>query len=194
MSANGEFSSTLDFEFFGGGAVNVVGEISASFDPILDFTAKTLIFAESTNNYIDFAFSGGIQLPVIEATADLQIDFYSTSTVEFGIQSYLFANTRIEFTNSSEGFAYVAGDIDVTVPFTVFTEVTQFSLGQGNVSYSFELDSLSINASTHTYDRLGKNGVLIGPIESNSIELTNDTNDINLVSNGETRVEIIRPA
>lgn len=193
MSANGVFSSTLDYEFFGGGVVNVTGEVSASLEPILDFSAKALIFAESSNNHLDFTFSGGIQLPIIEATADLQIDFYATSSVEFGIQSYLFANTRIEYTVSSEAFSVVSGDIDVTVPFTVETQVTQFSLGQGNVSYTFDLQSLSINDSTHIYDRFGENGVSFGTIESNSIQLTHDTNDITLVNAGETRVEIIRP-
>jgi hypothetical protein len=191
MSANGEFSSTIDYDFIGGGFVTVSGVVSGTITPILNFEGRVPIFAESTNNSISFTFSGGIQLPTIQAQAELDFDFTVSSTLEFGIQSYAFANTRIEFTSNSEVISFIEGEVDYVYPFVLESNITQFSLGQAVVSYDFEVDSSVFNYSIHSYDKIGKN--LVKLLDYNNEILINDErNGVIIKRDGMNEVKILQ--
>lgn len=191
MSANVEFSTTLDYDFFGGGIVFVSGEASGVLDYNLDSDVKVLIFAESSNNFIDFTFLGGIELPIINATADLSFDFSVSSTVEFGVQRWAFANTRIEFTQTSEGFALVKASVDYLYDFIVNTSATQFSFGTANTELDFFFNSNVLNYSLHIYDRLGKNDVELLTSEFNEIEILNENNFVEIIDSGRNDARVL---
>lgn len=191
MSANGEFSSTIDYDFIGGGFVTVSGVVSGTITPILNFEGRVPIFAESTNNSISFTFSGGIQLPTIQAQAELDFDFTVSSTLEFGIQSYAFANTRIEFTSNSEVISFIEGEVDCIYPFTLESNITQFSLGQAVVSYDFEVDSSVFNYSIHSYDKIGKNLVKLLDY-NNEISINDERNGVIIKRDGMNEVKILQ--
>jgi len=191
MAANAEFSTTLDYEFFGGGTVFVVGEGSGVLDYIFDSNVKALIFAESSNNFIDFAFTGGIQLPTINAIANLSFGFSVSSTVEFGIQSFAFANTRIEFSSTSEGFAPIKVSVDYVLPFVAQSTITQFSLAFANTSFDFSVDSQVLNYSLQIVDLLGLNSIELITYEFNEIEVLNENNFVEIIDSGYNEAKVL---
>jgi hypothetical protein len=191
MAANAEFSTTLDYEFFGGGTVFVVGGGSVSIDYTLDSDVKALIFAESSNNFIDFTFSGGIQLPTINASANLSFGFSVSATVEFGIQSFAVANTRIEFSSTSEGFALIKGSVDYVLPFVAQSTITQFSLAFANISFDFSVDSEVLNYSLQIVDRLGQNDIEFISYEFNEAHVLNENNFVEIIESGYNEAKIL---
>lgn len=191
MAANAEFSTTLDYEFFGGGTVFVVGQGAVSIDYSLDSDVKALIFAESSNNFIDFTFSGGIQLPIINATADLSFEFSVSATIEFGIQSFAFANTRIEFSSTSEGFAPIKGSVDYVLPFVAQSTITQFSLAFANTSFDFTVDSEVLNYSLQIVDRLGQNDIEFISYEFNEAHILNENNFVEIIESGYNEAKVL---
>jgi hypothetical protein len=191
MAANAEFSTTLDYEFFGGGTVFVVGEGSGVLDYIFNSNVKTLIFAESSNNFIDFTFTGGIQLPTINAVANLSFGFSISSTVEFGIQSFAFANTRIEFSSTSEGFAPIKVSVDYVLPFVAQSTITQFSLAFANTSFNFSVNSQVLNYSLQIVDLLGLNSIELITYEFNEIEVLNENNFVEIIDSGYNEAKVL---
>jgi hypothetical protein len=193
MSANGTFSTTLDYEFFGGGFSTIEGGASGSINPTLISTSKVYIVGGSSNNFISFDFDSSAQMPGIFASLEQTIDFTFSSTVEFGVQRWATANTRIEFTfDTMVGYNLTHAYLDKTISFTAAITADQFSLGDTDVSYSFLLDGKAINISTHTYDKVGKNGVDFRD-NYNGVMILNNTNSINLVKDGVTSVDILSP-
>jgi hypothetical protein len=191
MAANAEFSTTLDYEFFGGGTIFVVGEAAGVIDYTLDSDVKALIFAESSNNFIDFTFSGGIQLPTINATANLSFGFSVSATVEFGVQSFAVANTRIEFSSTSEGFASIKGSVDYVLPFVAQSTITQFSLAFANTSFDFSVDSEVLNYSLQIVDRLGQNDIEFISYEFNEAHVLNENNFVEIIESGYNEAKIL---
>jgi hypothetical protein len=191
MSANAEFSTTLDYEFVGDGIVFVVGQSSNSLDYLFNSSVKNLIKAESSNNFLGFEFSANIQLPTIIASANLSFDFSFSSTAEFGVQRRLTANTRVEFTQSAEGNLPVRASLSYPFEFSVQSSATQFSLGTANLSLDFSVDSNALNYSLHVYDRIGKNEVELVTYEFNGIEILNENNFVEITDSGRNEAKIL---
>lgn len=193
MSANGTFSTTLDYEFVGGGYLNIVGGVNVNLDPVFNSTSKVYVVGESSNNFISFDFSSAAQMPPARGVLEQTIPFTFSATAEFGIQSWAEANTRIEFTFSPMvGYNLTHGRLDQTIPFNLTFTADQFSLGDGSVSYDFILNGEGINRSTHTYDMMGLNGVSFRD-NFNGVTLINYITETRIVneSNG---VRILPPA
>ena len=191
MAANAEFSTTLDYEFIGGGTVFVVGQGAVSIDYSLDSEVKALIFAESSNNFIDFTFSGGIQLPTINASADLSFGFSVSATVEFGVQRWATANTRVEFSASAEGVAPIRASVDYTLPFLAQSTITQFSLAFANTSFDFSVESEVLNYSLQIVDRLGQNSIEFISYEFNEAEVINENNYVEIIGSGYNEAKVL---
>ena len=193
MSANGTFSSTLDYDFFGGGYITIQGGVSGSIDPAISSTSKVYIVGESTNNSIDFTFSSAAQMPPAQGTLEQTIDFTFSSTVEFGIIRWATANNRIDFSlDTAEGYNLTHGNLNKTLPFFISITADQFSLADTTVSYDFVLSGKGINISTHTYDRIGTNGVTFRD-NYNGISIVDQFTDVNIRDNGSTSVRILSP-
>lgn len=191
MSANAEFSTTLDYILIGGGVVSLDGYVSTTFDYALDFSAKNLIFGESSNNVLDFEFSSSISLPIIDAQADLNIDFTFSSTIEFGIQTFGTGSARIDFEGSASAYLPVKASLEYSYPFSLNSTITQFSLGSSNVSIDFSVDSNVLNYSEHIYDRLGKNDIEFVSYTSNYVEVLNENNDVQIIENGKNSLVVL---
>lgn len=193
MSANGTFSSTLDYEFFGGGFTIIRGGASGSIDFAIDSTSKVYINGQLSNLPLSFDFNLQARMPGIFATLEQSIDFTLTSTIEFGVQSYAEANNRIDFTFDTM-FAYnlTHGYLDLTIPFNLTFTADQFSLANTSGLYDFSFGALGTNRSTHTYDRIGRNEVIFRD-NYNNVLLRDNFTDIELRKDGITGVKILPP-
>jgi len=194
MSANGVFSTTYDIQFFGGGVLQNSGEVSGLIEPSLDFHARTLVLAQSSNNFIDFTFAGGIETPELNATASLSFDFSVSAQADQGIQRFAFVEWKalqIPFTGNAEGYSVVSGTADSILDFNIDAKYTIFSIGEKSGSFDFSVAAKGINVSNRQYQREGGNYCEIDGVEFNDVLMTSQFNNVTILDNGERRAEII---
>lgn len=191
MSANGVFSSTLDYEFFGGGYSVVSGGISGSLEASLNSAASVSIYGES-NNSIDFSFSSLAGTPTLRAEFSGSIDFTVTSTVEFGVQRWATVAGRIDFSANSEASSLVQSYADYSFDISLSASATQFSLGEVSGFYTFDVSGIGLNISTHVYDLIGRNEInFVSGLEHNDVTILSKQTDVKLLNGDKTYVEII---
>jgi hypothetical protein len=195
MSANGAFTSTLDFDFIGGGYLTIQGGAAGTIDPVLSSTSKVFIVGQSSNNFISYDIVSGAQMPPASGRLEYTLDFTVSATVEFGVQRWATANTRIEFTlDTVPAYNLTHSYLNKTLTFTLESLADQFSLGELTVSaFDYSFSGKAVNVSTHVYDIKGLNNVQFRD-NYNTVSLLEHINDIQLVDNGSTDVRILSPA
>ena len=193
MSANGAFSSTLDYSIIGGGVVSVKGPLSVQINPSISLEGRVPIYGEIQPFTLDLTIVSGIETPTIYAEApNLSFGFTQYSTIEFGVQKWLEStNNSIEFTANSAGFLPVAGNADILFEFLSSTNIYVFSEGPVSVETSFSLASKARNVSTHYYTRVGENYVRFDS-ESNGVKILDNSNGIRIADNGIREADIIQ--
>jgi hypothetical protein len=195
MSANAAVTTTLDFQYFGGGVIQVSGELSGLIDNSFVFDGVVPIVGHIEPVSIEFGFSAGIETPTIYGALTPQlIPFSSNSFVEFGVQRYLSVanNTLFDYGATSEGYVTTHVNFNPTLEFNLETDIYVFSLGDTSGTYSFSLDGLGLNISTREYSRTGGNTITFDGIDNNSANIIHDTNGIKLISNGVSYAEILQ--
>lgn len=196
MSANGEFSTTLDFEFFAGGYVTLSGEASVSIEPSLVSYAKVPITGTLSEFNLDFIFAGTIVPPTIQALAqNLSFNFTSSSTVEFGVQRYAkaeFGSLVIPFTQSAQGYNLTHAYLNASLDFTLNTDIYVFSLGSSAGSYGFNLQSTALNISTRVYSRNGANYYAFNGINFNCATINKESNSVTIIDNGVRHATVLQ--
>lgn len=193
MSANGAFTSTLDFDFIAGAVVSVKGPLSVQIDVSADLTGRVPIYGEIQPYTLELAGQSSIETPTLYASAtDLSTSFNVSGTIEFGTQIYLDANNSIDFTlDTVPGTVTTHARADLLLEFPSITNIYVFSEGPVSVSTSFSLAGVGLNWDTHIYDRYGANGVRFTGPESNGTNIKIESNGVKLVSNGIGLAEII---
>jgi hypothetical protein len=193
MSANGAFTSTLDYNFIGGGVVTVRGPVSVSIDPILDASAVVPISA-SFSNSIDFTFAGGIETPTIKAYVDVSFDFTASATAGQGIQTFGSSEwiNRLNFTGSAEGYVVVQAYFTPTLEFNLDTNIYVFSEGPAAGLIDYSVAAKGTNVSTHIYDRVGASYCSIDSLDHNIVNINVQSNSIKISDNGSRAAEIIQ--
>lgn len=199
MAANGTFTSTLDYDFFGGGYVRSSGEASGNIGLSLDSSARVQIVGEIQPQFISFELTdAGIETPTIYGSAEnLSIDFTidESGFIEFGVQKYLVTNANtmiIPFGGSAEGYSIVSGTLNQVLTFTSDINIYVFSEGPSFGSIGFSVSSKGTNASTHIYDRIGANYCSFDGIEHNNVQIVAQSNDVKILDNGIRQAEIIQ--
>lgn len=199
MAANGTFTSTLDYNFFGGGYVSTSGIVSGSIEPILDAHARVPIAGEIQPITISFDLvDAGIETPTIYGSAEnLSFDFSMNQSgfIEFGVQRYLTTNSNtmiIPFGGSANGYSVVSGALDQVLTFTADTNIYVFSEGPSSGSIGFSILSKGTNASTHIYDKVGSNDISFNGIDHNDVKIVAQSNDVKIIDNGMRQAEIIQ--
>jgi hypothetical protein len=193
MSANGAFSTTLDYQFFGGGYSRVSGEVSGLIETSLIFDAQVPITGEISNFNLDFSFVAGVETPTIYGNADLSFGFVASGQAEQGIQTFGKSEwiNRLPFEASSEGYVVVSGNLNQTLEFNLDTNIFLFSDGDGAGSFGFSLASKGTNVSTGIYHREGANYCTLDGSDYNSVQILLSYNDLHLVDSGIRQAEII---
>ena len=194
MSANGAFSSTLDYAFIGGGVIQVTGPVSVSIDPVFVATAEVPIFAQSTNS-LDFILTdAGIETPTIGAYVNVSTSFTASATAEQGVQRFASSEwiNRIEFTANSAGIAIVKGELNQTLPFLTNTNIYVFSEGPASGSINFSVSAQAYNMTDRVRSRTGGNEVLFKTNEYNGVRIPQESNGLRLVDNGVREADIIQ--
>lgn len=195
MSANGAFTSTLDFDFIGGGYLTILGGATGSIDPVLSSTSKVLIFGESANNFISYSFGSAAQMPPAQGRLEYTLPFTVSATAEFGVQRWATANTRIEFTlDTVPAYNLTHSYLNQTLTFDLESLADQFSLGELTISaFDYSFSGKAINISTHTYDLKGTNKIEFRD-NHNALSLIDHFNDVNFTDYGSNYVTILPPA
>jgi len=193
MSANGTFSTTLDFDFFGGGYLQLSGEVSGLIETSFVSYAQVPIFAEAPLT-LDFVFTAGIETSTVYGSANLTFGFDAGGTIEFGVSRYgSVANTVIfEYTAESSGYVTTHANFNPTLEFTLDTNIYVFSEGDSAGLYSFSVQSTGLNISTRTYSRDGASYCSFNGIDFNDLHINDESNSINIINNGITQVEILQ--
>lgn len=199
MAANGTFTSTLDYEFFGGGVVYTSGEVSGSIDASLDASARVPIVGEIQPQFISFSLTeAGIETPTIYGSAEnLSIDFSLNQSgfIEFGVQKYLTTNANtmvIPFSGSANGYSIVSGTLNQVLAFIPETNIYVFSEGPASGSVSFSVLSKGTNASTHVYSEKGANMCSIYEDSFNNVQISAHSNDVRIINDGTSFADIIQ--
>jgi hypothetical protein len=194
MSANGAVSTTLDFEYFGGGYVSLSGEVSGLIDTSLIFSGSLPIVGEISPITIDFGFSAGIETPTIYGQIAPQvIPFSSYSFVEFGVQRYLSVanNVLFDYTANSSGYLTTHVNFNPTLEFNLDTHIYVFSLGDSAGTFNFSVEGLGLNVTTREYSETGGNFVNFNEIDFNNSDVIQPHNGLVLINNGISQAEII---
>ena len=193
MSANGVFTSTLDFGFFGGGYSTIAGGASSTFDYTFSSDVFIPVLAE-LNQTLTFDVQAGIVTPTVYGEFSGTIPFTLTepARIEFGIQSYLYSgNNEINFTSSSSGFSVITGSADITFPITISGTMAQFSLGQTTGAFSYALQSKVINYTLLNKSRPNlTNGIRLQDTQNNQVTIKQQPNGVKIRNNGENFVII----
>lgn len=197
MSANGAVSTTLDFEFFGGGYTQLSGEVSGIIEPSLVSYAKNLIVGEISPVNLDFTFSAGIETPILYGRANNTIDFSVSGTAEFGVQRYgtVGAQEKVvlfDYTASSSGYVTTHLNFNPTLEFTLDTNIYLFSIGDSVGSYGFSFESTGLNISTRSYSRDGATYCSFDGNDFNDVQISAQSNSITIINNGITQAEILQ--
>ena len=196
MSANGAFSTTLDFEFFAGGYTTLTGGVSATIEPSLVSYAQVPITGTLNNFNLDFAFAGIVSAPIIQASAEnLNFGFTSSSFIEFGVQRYAraeYGSLVIPFSATGEGYNVTHAYLNKTLDFTLNTNIYVFSIGDSAGSYDFSLQSTGLNISTRAYSRDGANYCTFNAIDFNDAIIKDQSNSVRIIDNGKRHAEVIQ--
>jgi|TARA_B110000908_G_scaffold51596_1_gene62926 hypothetical protein len=195
MSANGAFSTTLDFEFFGGGYLQLSGEVSGTIGTSFVSYAQVPITGHISPVTLDFEFTAGIETPTIYGRAtDLSFGFTSSSFIEFGVQRYISVanNVLFDYTSESSGLVLTHANFNPTLEFTLDTNIYVFSEGDSIGSYSFSVESVGLNISTRTYSKDGANYTVFNSTDFNDLLINDESNSIKLTNTGMTQVEILQ--
>jgi hypothetical protein len=196
MSANGAFSTTLDFEFFAGGYTTLSGEVSVSIEPSLVSYARVPITGTLNDFNLNFSFTGTITPPIILASAEnLNFGFTSSSFIEFGVQRYAkaeYGSLVIPFTQSAQGYNLTHAYLNKTLDFTLNTKIYVFSLGESAGSYGFNLESTALNISTRAYSRDGANYCTFNGVNFNGVSINKQSNSVRIIDNGIRHAEVLQ--
>tara|TARA_B110000503_G_scaffold54658_1_gene87787 strand:+ start:3587 stop:4168 length:582 start_codon:yes stop_codon:yes gene_type:complete len=192
MSANGVFTSTIDYSFFGGGYSTIEGGVSGAID--VAFTSDVIVPVQATFEHIlGFGFVGGIVTPTVYAEAAGDISFtLSNAFIEFGIQSYLFSgNNEISFTGSATALAPISVSFTPTFDINFSGTMAQFSLGQTTGAFAYALNSKGQNYTLLNKSRPNKkNGINLTDAQHNGVTLRMQPNGVKIRDNGTNYVEI----
>jgi hypothetical protein len=196
MSANGAFSTTLDFEFFAGGYTTLSGEVSVSIEPSLVSYARVPITGTLNDFNLNFSFTGTITPPTILASAEnLSFGFTSSSFVEFGVQRYAaaeYGSLVIPFSATGQGYNLTHAYLNKTLDFTLNTKIYVFSLGESAGSYGFNLESTGLNISTRAYSRDGANYCTFNGVNFNGVTINKQSNSVRIIDNGIRHAEVLQ--
>jgi len=197
MSANGAVTTTIDFEFFGGGYTQLSGEVSGIIEPSLVSYAKIPIVGQIEPVTLDFTFSAGIETPTIYGRADLSFGFTGAGTAEFGVQRYgtVGADTQavlFDYTANSAGYVTTHAYFNPTLEFKLDTNIYVFSLGDSSGSYSFNVESTGLNISTRSYSRDGASYCSFDGNDFNDVQINAQSNYIEILNNGTNQAEILQ--
>lgn len=195
MSANGAFSSTLDYNFFGGGVVSLSGSLSTNLDPVFESSAVIPVFGEIQPQSLSLELTeAGIETPTIQASFNGSIDFTGFGTAEQGITTngQSFYVIRTEFTANAEGHVVVSGTLDQTLDFSIQPNIYVFSEGPAAVSFDFSVAAQGTNVSTHLYSKDGANYCSIYGIDYNNVKIMAQSNSVKIIDNGIRQVEVIQ--
>ena len=194
MSANGVFTSTIDYTFFGGGYSIVSGGVpDQTIDMVLDNSGVVSIIGEMQPLALDFTFASEITPPFIYGSAEVSFGFTGSATLEFGIQTFGSSEwiNRLEFTSNSFAETVIAGVGDVTLPFTLDTNFFIYSLGDGDTAFGFSVAGKGTNLSTHQFSTTGSNSLKFINNDFNGCLIHKESNAVKIVNNGGTDVEIL---
>lgn len=200
MSANGAVTTTLDFDFFGGGYTQLAGGVSGAIETSFVSYAKVPIVGEIQPITLDFSFVSSITAPIIQASADLSFSITGYGTMEFGVQRFATvdgpdANTQailFEYTANSAGSVITHGYFTPTLDFTLDTHIYVFSLGDTTTGYSFNVESTGLNVSTRSYSRDGGSYCSFNSVEFNETIINDESNSIKINNTGITYAEILQ--
>lgn len=193
MSANGVFTSTIDYTLFGGGYSVLVGGASGTFDVSFASDVVVPVVATSTNS-LDFTLTAGVETPTIYATASGSLDFSMNQSgfIVFGIQSYLYSgNNEINFAASSTGIAPIVGVSNGLFPITISGTMAQFSLGQTTGAFAFAVQSKGMNYTLLNKSRPNlTNGIRLTDAQVNNVNIKMEPNGVKIRDNGSNYVQI----
>lgn len=194
MSANGVFTSTIDYTFFGGGYSVIAGGVPAqTIDMALDTSGAVAIVGELQPFALDFEFESEITPPFIYGSAEVSFGFTGSAFLEFGIQTFGSSEwiNRIEFTANSSAESVIAGVADITLPFNLDTNIFLFSLGDGLTGFDFSVAGKGTNLSTHKLSVTGSNSLKFINNDFNGYSIQKESNAVKIISDGGTDVEIL---
>jgi hypothetical protein len=194
MSANGVFSTTLDYQYFGGAVVQNSGEFSGSLDYSFDSSVQIPIVGQIDNFNLDFSFTAGIETPELNGTADLSFGFSVSAQADQGIQRFAtveWKKLQVPFSVSANGYSTIAGTLDQTLEFSLDTNIFVYSELESSGTIGFSVSSKGTNVSTHVYDVQGANYCTIEGMEYNDVQILSSYNSIHLTDNGIRQAEII---
>lgn len=194
MSANGAFTSTLDFDYIGGGVVQVKGPVSVSIDPVFDSTAVVPVLATFSNS-LDFTFLGGIETPTIKAVANVSFGFTASATAGQGIQTFGSSEwiNRLNFSlDTANGYVIVSGSFTPTLEFNLDTNIYVFSEGPAAGEIPYFIAAKGTDVSNHVYDRDGASFCSFNGVDHNSVNINIDSNSVRIIDNGIRQAEIIQ--
>ena len=198
MSANGAVTTTLDFDFFGGGVITASGEVLGLIETSITSIANVPVNGIILPVTLGFDIEAGIETPTIYGrAADLGFDLVASSTVEFGVQRFGGVGIEekailFEYTTESSGYNLTHANFNPTLEFTLNTDIYVFSLGDTSVSYDFSIDSTAINISTRSYSRDGATYCDFDAVDFNDAYIKLESNSIEINNNGITYAEIIQ--
>jgi|GEM_PF-4571346 len=191
MSANGVFTSTIDFEFFGGGYSTIEGQANSSFD--LSFTSNVFvpIVATISPQTIDFNLSAGIVTPTVYGDFTGSIDFALDARIEFGRQGYgTSANNEIDFSATGSGYVTVEGFAAPTLDFSISATMAQFSLAEATAAFDFAVNSYVQNYTLLNKSRGGKNSFELTRFSSNGVRIKQLQNGVKVRNPGTNQVVV----
>lgn len=193
MSANGAFSTTLDFDFFGGGYLQLSGEVSGLIETSFVSYAQVPIFAEAPLT-LDFEFTAGIETPTVYGNANLSFSFDAGGVIEFGVSRYgsVANNVLFDYTSESLGYVKTHAYFSPTLEFTLDTNIYVFSEGDSAGLYNFSVESTGLNISTRSYSRDGASYCSFNGIDFNDLHINDESNSIKIINNGMTQAEILQ--
>lgn len=199
MSANGAFTTTLDFQYFGGGYVQVSGPVSVSIDPIFESIGLLPVSGELQPQTLSFSLAeAGIETPTIQGIAEnltISFDMNQSGFIEFGVQRYASAewgSLIVPFTANSEGYSVVSGTFNNVLEFTSDTNIYVFSEGPALGSIPYFVAGKGTNVSSHIYDKIGANYVDIDGVDHNDVHISVQSNAVKIIDNGIRQAEIIQ--
>lgn len=197
MSANGAITTTLDFSFFGGGYLQVTGDVSGTIENSFVSTALVPISGTISTVNLSFDLEARIETPTVYGEANLGFDFTGSSTIEFGVQRYLAVGTEkivlFEYTAESTGYVLTHAYVEPTLEFSLETDIFVFSESEefaGNIGFS--VNSLGLNVSTRSYSRDGASYCEIDAVDHNDAYIKLESNLVEINSNGITYAEVIQ--
>lgn len=185
MSANGVFTSTIDYSFFGGGYSTIEGGANSTFDLTIASNVFVPINASLTQS-IDFSFQAGVETPTVYGDFAGTIDFtLDEARIVFGRQGYgTSANNEINFSATGSGYVTVEAIAQPIIGFTISATMAQFSLGQATAAFDFAARGIGQNYTLLNKSRGGKNGAQLTRFSSNNVRIKQQPNGVKIRNPG----------